>query len=539
MAQQPIQRILVANRGEIAVRIIRACRELGIESVAVFSEVDREALHVRFADRALPIGPAPAAESYLDIDRVLEAARRSGADALHPGYGFLSENPELARRCAAAGLTFIGPTAECMALVGDKAAARQTAVDAGVPVVPGTPDPVADAGAARRAAADLGYPVMLKAAAGGGGKGMRLVGSESELASAFAMAGGEARSAFGDDRIYIEKAIVQPRHVEIQILADVHGNRIHLGERECTLQRRHQKVLEEAPSPVVDAALRERMGEAALAVAASAGYSNAGTVEFLLDAERDFFFIEVNARLQVEHPVTEMLTGVDLVAEQIALAQGERLSLRQQDVELRGHAIECRIYAEDPDNDFAPSPGVVEAVRIPAGPGVRDDSCLFEGYEVPIHYDPLVGKLIAWGVDRPAAIRRMRRALGEYKVRGIATTIPLHQRVLADDDFAAGRFDTGYLDRLLRSARDAGRGAAAAEAGAGPEPAAAGAAAEPGGDRHAEIARIAAAVHVFLGAEQRSFRPPSTAASAWKLAGRAAALDGERSAGRGLPDGAR
>jgi len=514
----------VANRGEIAVRVIRACRDLGLESVAIYSDVDREALHVRFATYAYPVGPAAAAESYLNIDRVLDVARNAEVDAVHPGYGFLSENPEFARRCEEAGLIFIGPTAECMALVGDKAAARRAAIAAGVPVVPGSPEPVADAAEATRIAAELGLPIMLKAAAGGGGKGMRLVHSEDEIERAFETASSEASSAFGDGRIYVEKAIVAPRHIELQILGDVYGNLIYLGERECTLQRRHQKVLEEAPSPIMEPELRKRMGEAALAVAAKAGYSNAGTVEFLVDAERNFYFIEVNARLQVEHPVTELLTGIDLVAEQIALAQGEKLSLRQEDVRLRGHAIECRIYAEDPDRNFAPSPGVVEGLRIPGGPGIRDDSCLFAGYEVPIHYDPLVGKLIAWGADRPAAIRRLQRALEEYKVRGIATTIPLFERVLADDDFNAAEFDTGYLDRFL------GNAAPAADTGPRTDTKAGG-----GGDeidptdpsRVAEVARLAAAMHVFLREEERAYTPPSTALSPWKLAGRSASLDGD------------
>ena len=508
-SRNPIHRILVANRGEIAVRVIRACRDLGLESVAIYSDADREALHVRFATFAYHVGEAAASESYLNIDRVLQAARDSGADAVHPGYGFLSENPEFARRCENEGLIFIGPTADCMALVGDKAQARQVAVAAGVPVVPGSPDPVENAADARLVAAELGYPVMLKAAAGGGGKGMRFVDDEVDLDSAFETAGSEARSAFGDGRIYVEKAIVAPRHVEIQILADVHGNQVFLGERECTLQRRHQKVLEEAPSPVVGPQLREKMGAAALAVAAHANYSNAGTVEFLLDAEQNFYFIEVNARLQVEHPVTELLTGIDLVAEQISLAEGNVLSVAQGDVELHGHAIECRIYAEDPNNNFAPSPGVVEALRIPGGPGIRDDSCLFEGYEVPIHYDPIVGKLIAWGADRPAAIRRLQRALTEYKVRGIATTIPLFQRVLADPDFHNANLDTGYLDRLLNGARNGRNGA------------------EDDDDPVAEAARVAAALHVFLREEERAYRPPSTETSPWKLAGRAAGLGDE------------
>ncbi len=528
MGKRRIRRILVANRGEIAVRVIRACRDLGLESVAIYSEADREALHVRFATYAYGIGPAPATESYLDIDRVLQVAHDAEADAVHPGYGFLSENPEFARRCEDEGFVFIGPTAECMALVGDKARARQAAAEAGVAVVPGTPDPVDTADEAAIVAEQLGYPVMIKAAAGGGGKGMRLVEGEEGLERAFETAKSEAASAFGDGRLYLEKAIVAPRHIEIQILADVHGNRVFLGERECTLQRRHQKVLEEAPSPIMDPELRERMGAAALAVAAQAGYSNAGTVEFLVDGERNFYFIEVNARLQVEHPVTELLTGVDLVAEQIALAEGAELSMTQDEVVLRGHAIECRIYAEDPDNNFAPSPGIVESLRIAGGPGIRDDSCLFEGYEVPIHYDPIVGKLIAWGTDRAAAIRRLQRALEEYKVRGIYTTIPLFQRVLADPLFLEADFDTGYLDRLLRVDPDEAGGGAQAEAIAGRDGASTPAVADANDpEAITEAARMAAALHIFLTEEERAYRPPSTAASPWKLAGRSAGLNGD------------
>ena len=504
-----IHRILVANRGEIAIRVIRACRDLGLESVAIYSEADREALHVRFATYAYPVGEATATDSYLNIDRVLQAAHATKAGAIHPGYGFLSENSEFARRCENEGLIFIGPTAECMALVGDKARARQCAIDAGVPVVPGSPDPVENIAEAHHFADKLGYPIMLKAAAGGGGKGMRLVENDAELDRSFETASSEALSAFGNGRIYVEKAIVTPRHVEIQILADLHGNQVHLGERECTLQRRHQKVLEEAPSPVVDPELREKMGEAALMVATQAEYSNAGTVEFLLDSDREFYFIEVNARLQVEHPVTEVLTGIDLVAEQISLAQGKKLSFEQKDVEFRGHAIECRIYAEDPDNDFAPSPGVVKTLSIPGGPGIRDDSCLFEGYNVPIHYDPIVGKLIAWGDNRLTAIRRLQRALTEYKIRGVATTIPLFQRVLADSDFINANFDTGYLDRLLNGAS------------------------EPTDsitddcDSVTEVARLAAAVHIFLNEEHKAYRPLKAPGSPWKIAGRIAALDRE------------
>jgi len=503
-----IRRILVANRGEIAVRIIRACRDLGIESVAVYSDADREALHVRHATFAYRLGPAAASESYLRIDRLLEVAARSGADAVHPGYGFLAENADFARAVLDAGLVFIGPPPAVMESVGDKNRARQIAMAAGAPTVPGSPEPVADAEAAAVIADELGYPVMLKAVAGGGGKGMRRIDDPAELAGGLRAASSEATSAFGDGRVYIEKAIPSPRHVEIQILCDAHGNRIHLGERECSLQRRHQKVVEESPSPVLDQETRERMGAAALAIAAEANYVNAGTVEFLLDAERDFYFIEVNARLQVEHAVTEMVTGIDLVAAQIAIAEGSPLALSQDEVRLRGAAIECRVYAEAPANGFAPCPGLIEGLREPGGPGIRDDSALYEGYEVPIYYDPMISKLIAWGPDRPTALARMRRALQEYRVIGIATTIPLFQRVMEDPDFVAGRFDTGYLDTLLH------------HGALGPEH-----------DRDAEItdvAAVAAALHTFLREEARAFQIRNGSTSAWKATGRNVALGGFR-----------
>lgn len=502
-----IRRILVANRGEIAVRVIRACRDLGIESVAVYSDADREALHVRYANRAYRLGPAPSAESYLRIDRLIEVAKESGADAVHPGYGFLSERPEFARAVIDAGLIFIGPDPDVMAAVGDKNEARAIARRAGAPTVPGSGAPVDTVEEAATEAKRLGLPIMLKAVAGGGGKGMRLVSDAADLASAFRAATSEAMSAFGDGRVYLEKAIENPRHVEIQILCDRYGNRIHLGERECSLQRRHQKVVEESPSPAVDPALRKRMGDAALAIASEAGYTNAGTVEFLLDTSGEFYFIEVNARLQVEHPVTEMVTGMDLVAAQIAIAEGRELLLKQRDVRMEGHAIECRVYAEDPAAGFAPSPGVIQGLRVPGGPGVRDDSALYEGYEVPIWYDPMISKLITWGADRDVAIRRMRRALREMRVVGIATTIPLFQRVMADPDFVEGKFDTGYLDRLLR------------------QPAAL-SADEQRREELAEVAAMTAALHTFLREEARVFQVNDGSASAWKRAGRDAALRG-------------
>ncbi|HEX9186779.1 MAG TPA: acetyl-CoA carboxylase biotin carboxylase subunit, partial [Vicinamibacteria bacterium] len=416
MSARAFGTVLVANRGEIAVRVIRACREMGIRSVAVFSEADREALHVRLADAALPIGPAPSRESYLSIDRVLAAARASGADAVHPGYGFLAENAAFARACEEAGIAFIGPRSATIALMGEKTSARREAVAAGVPVVPGTLEPIADERALAREAERIGYPVMLKAAAGGGGKGLRLVATPAGLLPALARARSEAKGAFGDESVYLEKAVARPRHVEIQVLADHHGNAVHLFERECSIQRRHQKVVEESPSPLVTPELRERMGALAVALVRRVGYVNAGTLEFLVDADRNPYFLEMNTRLQVEHPVTEMVTGVDLVQQQIRIAQGEPLPFRQEDLTQRGHAIECRVYAEDPDNGFLPSPGRIVALRPPGGPGVRDDSGVCEGGEVGVHYDPLVSKLVAWGESRDEAIRRMRRAVAEYRI---------------------------------------------------------------------------------------------------------------------------
>jgi acetyl-CoA carboxylase, biotin carboxylase subunit len=442
-------KILIANRGEIAVRIARACRELDIASVAVFSEADRAALHVRSADEAWPIGPAPARESYLRIDRILEAARRSGAEAIHPGYGFLSENAAFARACEDAGIAFIGPRSETIALMGEKTSARRVATEAGVPVVPGTLEPVDDLDALGREAERIGFPVMLKAAAGGGGKGMRLVADARGLAAAAERARSEAQAAFGDGRLYLERALVRPRHIEIQVLADHHGHAVHLFERECSIQRRHQKVIEESPSPFVDPELRARMGALAVALVKRTGYRNAGTLEFLVDASRQPYFLEMNTRLQVEHPVTEMVTGVDLVKLQIAVAQGEPLPFVQADLVQRGHAIECRVYAEDAAKGFLPSPGRILALRAPAGPGVRDDSGVYEGYDVPIHYDPLVSKLAAWGHDREEAVRRLRRAVSEYTVLGVTTTLPFFARVLRDPDFVAGVLDTGFVDRFL------------------------------------------------------------------------------------------
>ena len=440
------EKILIANRGEIACRVIRACREMGISTVAVYSEADRNALHVRMADEAYHIGPAPSSESYLRGDRIIEVAKISGAEAIHPGYGFLSENADFVRQVLNAGITFIGPPPEAMEAMGGKITARKIAVEAGVPVVPGTNDPISSADEAVKIATEIGYPVMLKASAGGGGKGMRLVAEESELRSALDAARSEALSSFGDESVFMEKAVVRPRHIEIQVFSDTHGNHIHLGERECSIQRRHQKVIEEAPSPINSAELREKMGACAVMVARAVGYVGAGTVEFLVsDVDRSFYFLEMNTRLQVEHPVTELVTGIDLVREQINVAWGEPLSIRQEDVRLNGHAIECRVYAEDPDQNFMPSPGRITKLRVPNGPGVRDDGGVYEGGEVSIHYDPMISKFAVHGKDRDEAIERMRRALAEYQVSGIKTTLPFFREVMNDPVFRGGDLDTGFI----------------------------------------------------------------------------------------------
>ena len=501
------KKILIANRGEIAVRVIRACREMGIQSVAVYSDVDRASLHVRKADEAYHLGPAAAAESYLNIPKIIAAAKGSGAEAIHPGYGFLSENSRFAHACAEAGIKFIGPTAAAMEMMGSKTRARQNMEKAGVPFVPGTSRCLESAEEAMTAAEKIGYPVMLKAAAGGGGKGMRLVQTPDELKSSLESAQSEAQRAFGDNEVYLEKAIINPRHIEMQVLADEHGTTVYLGERECSIQRRHQKVLEESPSPIVDAGMRKRMGDIAVRVAQAAGYTNAGTIEFLVDAQKNFYFLEMNTRLQVEHPVTELTTGLDLVHLQIRIAAGEKLPFRQEDVVLRGHAIECRIYAEDPDNNFFPSPGKITLLLLPSGPGIRRDSGMYEGWTVPIDYDPLLAKLIGYGTDRAQATSRLTRALNEYFVGGIKTNISLFRRILNDEDFRAGRLDTGFLDRLLaRPAQTVN-----ADAGA------------------AEVAAIAAGLFAVLepgtavngNANTASDEQPS---SAWKKAARSEAL---------------
>jgi len=443
------RKILIANRGEIAVRIARACRDMGIPSVAVYSEADRAALHVRLSDEAYPIGPAPSRDSYLRIDKLMDAARHAGCDALHPGYGFLAENPELARACAASGITFIGPSPEAMERLGSKTAARQLADRTGVAMVPGTRDPIASLDDAKHTAQGLGYPVLLKAVAGGGGKGMRLVPEEPEMTSAWRDAGSEALNAFGDSRLYLEKYVDQPRHIEIQIFGDQHGHVVHLGERECSIQRRHQKVIEESPSPVMTPELRRAMGEAAVRLAKAARYTNAGTVEFLVDASRNFYFLEVNTRLQVEHPVTEMVIGLDLVKLQIAVAAGEPLLFSQDNVAISGHAIECRLYAEDPDNHFFPSPGTIVSLRPPSGPGIRFDDGVSQGFTVSTEYDPMLGKLIAWGQDRAEAIARLARALEELSVTGIKTNRGLLLSILRDPQFRRGEIFTRWLDDRL------------------------------------------------------------------------------------------
>ena len=444
-------KVLIANRGEIAVRVMRACHELGVRTVAVYSEADARAAHVREADEAVEIGPAPSSESYLRIDRILDAARSTGAEAIHPGYGFLSEREAFARAVRDAGLTWIGPPAEAIAAMGSKTAARTLAVAAGVPVVPGTTNSVADAAEAAELAKEFGYPVLLKAAAGGGGKGMRVVADASELAGALDAARREAKSAFGDDAVYLEKFITAPRHVEIQILADAHGTTLSLGERECSVQRRHQKMIEESPSVAVNPELRREMGETAVRAARAAGYVNAGTCEFLLDASGSFYFLEMNTRLQVEHPVTELVTGIDIVQWQLRIASGERLPFRQEDISPRGWAIECRITSEDALNGFLPSTGKISHLHLPGGPGVRWDGGIEPGSEIGLYYDPMLAKLIVWAPDREQAVRRMRRGLVDLTILGVETSRDFHVRVMDDAEFQRGDIDIQWLERRLPS----------------------------------------------------------------------------------------
>ncbi|MCB9791904.1 MAG: acetyl-CoA carboxylase biotin carboxylase subunit [Alphaproteobacteria bacterium] len=453
-----LTRVLVANRGEIAVRVIRACAELGLETVAVFSEVDRSAPHVRLATEAHPIGPAPASESYLRAEKLLEVARISGCDAVHPGYGFLSENAAFARAVMDAGLVWVGPPPGAIEAMGSKTGSRQLMKAAGVPVVPGTVEPLRDEEELLRVAQEIGFPVMLKASAGGGGKGMRRVDDASQLRSAFRAARSEASNSFGDDAVYIEKFVVNPRHVEIQVLADAHGKVLHLFERDCSIQRRNQKVVEEAPCPVLPEATRQAMAQVAVRAAEAVGYEGAGTVEFLFGGDGSFYFLEMNTRLQVEHPITEMITGVDLAKAQLRIAAGEPLWFDQDDLHIHGHAIECRVYAEDAAANFMPAPGTIHSYREPGGPFVRVDSGVYAGYTVPIHYDPMIAKLVVWGRDRAEAIERTDRALREYRVSGIRTTISFFRHVMADADFQRGDYTTGFItpERLagLEETRD-------------------------------------------------------------------------------------
>ncbi len=507
------RKVLIANRGEIAVRVIRACRELGVLPVAVFSQADAGALHVRLADEAYCIGPAPSTQSYLNIDAIVAAAKKANAEAIHPGYGFLAENAVFARAVKDASLTFIGPTPEAMEVMGSKTSSRRAAIAAGVPVVPGTTEALSGYEEAREIGSQLGYPLMLKAVGGGGGKGMRMIESEDELRPAIEMAQSEAAATFGNPKVYLEKMLDRPRHIEIQVFADMYGRIVHLGERECSIQRRHQKVIEEGPSPLNDLHLRERMGAAAIQIARSVGYVGAGTVEFLVtDGPRAFYFLEMNTRLQVEHPVTELVTGFDLVREQIRVSTGVPLSFTQDEVRMHGHAIECRVYAEDPENNFFPSPGRISFLRVPAGPGIRDDSGVAEGDQVSIHYDPLISKLSVWGRTRDEAVDRLRRALDEYAIGGIKTTLPFFRSVVRDAEFIAGRLDTGFISRFL--ARASGTGVSPVVSHA-----------QDARATERDMAIIAAALG-YLSAQENAFlnhQPGSQ--SKWKLSGRAAGVN--------------
>lgn len=443
------KKILVANRGEIAVRVLRACREVGISSVTVYSDADRNALHTRYADEVYYLGPAPATESYLAIKKIIEVAKTSNAEAIHPGYGFLAENTEFAKACEANNIIFIGPNSRAIELLGDKIASKETMSSAGIPVIPGSSGAIKNVEDASRVAGEIGFPILIKAAGGGGGKGMRIVREKKELTGAMKQAIGEAQSAFGNPVIFIEKFLDAPRHIEFQIIADNYGNVVHLFERECSIQRRHQKLIEESPSAIMTPQLREKMGEAAVKAVKASKYTNAGTVEFMVDEDKHFYFLEMNTRLQVEHPVTELITGIDIVKEQFKVASGEKLSLKQEDVEMRGSAIECRISAEDPEQNFAPSTGRIIELIEPGGPGVRFDSGIYEGFEVPIYYDPLIAKLLVWAPMRIEAIKRMRRALGETVIRGIKTSIPFHLIVMNNSKFIAGEYDTTFIDSVL------------------------------------------------------------------------------------------
>lgn len=443
-----LKKILIANRGEIALRIQRTCREMGIRTVAVYSDADGESLHVRYADETVPIGPPQVRKSYLNVDRIVGAAKATGADAVHPGYGFLSENSAFAKACRDNGLVFIGPSPQTIDLAGNKSEARKTLSRLGIPVIPGSDDVLSSPEEAAALAKKLGYPVIVKASGGGGGRGMRIACDEEELIPVLKIASGEARVAFGNPDLYMEKYIPKPRHIEVQIMADEHGNYIHLGERECSIQKRHQKLIEESPSPFVDQGLRDVICRTALDVARAIHYTNAGTMEFLVDENRNFYFMEVNARIQVEHPVTEMVTGVDMIRQQILVASGRKLDIAQEDVRQNGWSIECRINAEDPENNFAPCPGVVSRILMPGGPGIRVDSHLYDSWEISPFYDSLIGKIIVWGRDREQAVKRMQRALDEFKVDGVKITAPFHKKVLQESNFIRGNINTHYLDNF-------------------------------------------------------------------------------------------
>src|SRR5947207_1989273 len=494
-------KVLIANRGEIAVRVIRACRELGYPTVAVYSEPDRAALHVLYADQAMPIGPAPSRESYLRIDRILDAAKKTGAEAIHPGYGFLAENAGFARACRDAGIIFVGPSPESIDAMGSKTESRQRMQAAGVPVVPGLTEPVRSFDEIAAFARSTGFPIMIKASAGGGGKGLRFVEREEDLRPSFERVTSEAQSFFGDSAVYAEKFVASPRHIEVQILGDQHGNVIYDGERECTLQRRHQKVVEECPSPVVTPELRQQFGEMAVRAAKAVNYYSTGTIECLMGPDRSFYFLEMNTRLQVEHPVTEMVWGVDLVKEQLRVARGEKLTMTQNDLKPSGHAIECRIYAENPARNFAPSPGLIRYINLPQGPGVRNDNGVYTGYTVPVFYDPMLSKLICHAATREEAIQRMRRALTEYRVEGIETTIPFFTALMSHPDFAAAKFDTGFIDRNLAELMK-----------------------ERGGNGDVDAAIAAAAILAFE--ESQHVRLADQGDSPWKRAGREDAIKG-------------
>ncbi|HSA59008.1 MAG TPA: acetyl-CoA carboxylase biotin carboxylase subunit [bacterium] len=492
------KKVLIANRGEIALRVIRACREVGIQTVAVYSEIDRASLHVRFADEAYGIGPAPAKESYLVAEKILEVAKQTKAEAIHPGYGFLSENADFSDECRKAGIQFIGPRGDSMRMLGDKIAGRRTAEKVGVPVVPGIKDPLKDAAEARKIADKIGYPVLLKARAGGGGKGMRKVQKPEEIESAFRLASSEAASSFKDPALYIEKYVEEPHHIEVQILGDRHGNVVALGERECSVQRRHQKIIEESPSPYITSETRKKLLEAAVILGKEAKYENAGTMEFLVDKNQNHFFLEMNARLQVEHPITEMVTNIDLVRAQLRIAGGEKLEdILPKEREPRGHSIECRIYAEDPDMDFIPSPGFVKKSRSPEGNWVRVDSAVYSGSTISVYYDPMIAKLITWGRDRTDAILRMERALKEYQVVGVKTNIAFHEAVLSHPAFRKGHYDTGFVERSMAELKRKSH------------------------EGYADIAALAAVVHQMrkkgVGAHGQA---PVQGPSPWKMAGR-------------------